>query len=95
MYVERSIWSGSSVMSTSNRSWTSFKILASVSSDTKVMAKPKINYIQRTGEDKFTKTIPKILSGFPLKRLCADKPVTRHVFKHHLVPQTESLLPEG
>jgi len=42
MYVDRSISSGSSVMSTSNLSCTSFNVFASVSSETKVMAKPLV-----------------------------------------------------
>merc|ERR1719472_65061 len=42
MYEERSISSGSSVMSTSNLSCTSFRVFASDSSLTKVMARPLV-----------------------------------------------------
>lgn len=42
LYVDMSISSGSSATLTSNRSWTSLRILASFSSDTKVMARPLV-----------------------------------------------------
>lgn len=42
LYVERSISSGSSPTFTSNRSWTSFRIFASFSSETNVIARPLV-----------------------------------------------------
>uniref|UniRef100_A0A1A9X0Q0 Uncharacterized protein n=1 Tax=Glossina brevipalpis TaxID=37001 RepID=A0A1A9X0Q0_9MUSC len=41
-FQDKSISSGNSVMFTSNLSWTSFRILASASSETKVIAKPLV-----------------------------------------------------
>ena len=42
LYVERSISSGSSPTFTSKRSWTSFRIFASFSSETNVIARPLV-----------------------------------------------------